>query len=95
MRARCISLMTLLALGALVAVPQTAMAQDAGPAQIKAAAVQGDAPLLSAEELTSLQEREAAAGDLADFHGGNGDAVVAWTALGVGAAALVLALIAL
>lgn len=56
------------------------------------------AVVITPAELAALQAREAATPDLADFRAGDDDGVtqiVAWSALGLGTTAFILALIAL
>lgn len=57
----------------------------------------GGQPALSDQEIQVLAGREARAPDLAEFRAGGPDTttIVAWTGLGVGTVAFILALIAL
>lgn len=85
-------------LGLAFAAPP-AVADDVPPAT-PAIAVAPDQPqpVLAADDLADLAVRDATNGELEDFHGGDidwGDQGVAWAALAVGGAALVIALIAL
>lgn len=86
------------AVGALLAGAQPAAADTSGGAAISAAAERSAADVvLSDREIAALAAREALAPQLADFCAGGPDTttIVAWTGLGVGVTAFILALIAL
>jgi hypothetical protein len=89
-----LSLSSIVILAALLggSVP-TATADEAPPVSAVSAAPSTPAVVLSADELSDLAEREGQAPQLADFHGGGVTDVVAWTALGIGTAAFVMAIV--
>lgn len=79
------------------ALPSATLASnDTAPAQATLVDQPANAPVISDAEFAALETRSAATPELAEFRaGGEYEAIVAWSAMGVAITALVIALVAL